>query len=87
MIIAIHVVIALLSIACATLGYIRPANKNLQMNYALVALTFISGFYLVLSEPAQILHTCLSGLVYLAVVTVGILLARKKLTLIQTASN
>lgn len=84
MIIVIHVVIALLSIVCATFGYIRPTNKNLQISYALVALTFASGFVLVYSEPAQILRTCLSGITYLAVVSAGILLTRRKLIALRS---
>lgn len=84
MTIAIHIIIALLSITCATFGYIRPTNKNLKISYVLVALTFASGFFLVWSEPAQILRTCLSGITYLAVVSAGILLTRRKLVTLHS---
>lgn len=84
MIIAIHVAIALLSIISATVGYIKPTIANLRVSYLLVALTFASGFYLVWAEPAQILRTCLSGLGYLTVVSVGILLTRRKILLLHS---
>lgn len=83
MIILIHVIIALLSIASATFGYIRPTNKNLRLSYALIALTFISGFYLVWSEPTAMLRTCLSGIAYLTVVSVGVFLTRQKMSLVR----
>lgn len=86
MIIVIHVAIALLSIICATVGYIRPTTINLRISYALIALTFGSGFYLVLAEPAQMLRTCLSGITYLAIVSVGVLLTRRKLAALQNSS-
>jgi hypothetical protein len=84
MIILLHVIIALLSIVWASFGYIRPNKTNLRVSYVLVALTFMSGFYLVLSEPAQMVRTCLSGITYLAVVSVGILLTRRKLAALQS---
>lgn len=87
MIILLHVIIAFSSIASATRGYIRPTNKNQQISYALIALTFVSGFMLVWSEPAQMLRTCLSGIVYLAVVTAGVLLTRRKVALMQLSNE
>lgn len=83
MIVALHVVIALLSIVSATFGYVRPTSTNIKLSYTLVALTFASGFYLVWSEPTQMLRTCLSGIGYLAVVSAGIFLARRKLQVLE----
>lgn len=86
MIILLHVLIALSGIIWTTYGYFRPTNVNLRVSYALVALTFTSGFYLVWSEPAQILHMCLSGLTYLAIVGGGIALSKRKLMALQAES-
>lgn len=83
MIITLHVLIALSGIACATYGYIRPTNKSLYASYGLIAMTFISGFILVLAEPAQMLRTCLSGIAYLAVVTAAVVLTRRKMSLAE----
>jgi len=82
MIILIHVAIALLSIGCATLGYIRPTNKIIKASYALIAMTFTSGFYLVIVEPSSMLRTCLSGVAYLSVVSAAVFLTRRKLALL-----
>jgi hypothetical protein len=84
MIILLHVIIALLSIVWASIGYLRPSKTNLRISYLFVALTFTSGFYLVLSEPAQMVRTCLSGITYLAIVSVGILLTRRKMAALQS---
>lgn len=84
MIIILHVTIALLGILLTTYSYLRPTKNNLRASYTFVALTFISGFYLVWSEPAQMLHTCMTGLAYLGVVSVGIIMARRKLAVMQS---
>jgi Trk-type K+ transport system membrane component len=84
MIIAVHVVIALLSILWTTYGYLRPTNSNIRASYVLVALVFVSGFYLVWSEPAQMIRACMSGLAYLGIVSLGILATRRKLVTIQS---
>jgi hypothetical protein len=79
MITIIHVIIAVLGIIWTTYGYVRPAKAGLRASYALVALTFVSGFYLVWHEPAQMIRACTTGLVYLGVVSLGILATRRKL--------
>lgn len=79
MIILIHVIVAVLGIILTTFGYFRPTERNVRLSYTFVALTIISGFYLVWSEPAQMLHTCMSGLAYLTVVSVGIFATRRKI--------
>ena len=84
MILLLHVFIALLGIISTTYGYLRPAQKTLRVSYALAILTFISGFYLVLAEPAQMLRACMSGVTYLVVVSLGVLATRKKLATIQS---
>ena len=84
MIVAIHVAIAVLSIIITTAGYIKPTSTILRAGYAFIGLTFASGFYLVWNEPAKMLHTCMSGLTYLAVVSVVTFLARRKLAILQS---
>jgi hypothetical protein len=78
MIIILHVAIATLSLICTTYAYLRPTSSSTRASYALIALTVASGFYLVWSEPAQMLHTCMTGLAYLAVVSVGVFATRRK---------
>lgn len=77
-------IIAVLGIIWTTYGYMRPNRTNLRASYALVALTFVSGFYLVWNEPAQMIRACTTGLVYLGVVSIGIIATRRKLTALQS---
>ena len=83
MIVVVHVIIALLSMVWTTYGYVRPSRTSLRISYSLVALTFVSGFYLVWSEPAQMLRSCMTGLAYLGVVTIAIVATRRKLLVLQ----
>lgn len=87
MIILTHVIIALLSIVCTSVGFVRPTQNNLHASYVLAALTFATGTYMVLSESVGILHACLSGVAYLSVVMAGIVLTRRKLAFMQSAQE
>ncbi len=78
MIILIHILIAFSSIAIATLTLFRPSKKVFYASYVGVLLTLISGVYLVTMSPAQIVHVCISGLLYLALVTTVTVFARVK---------
>jgi hypothetical protein len=66
MAILIHVLIALSSLVYSTLVVVFPSDAKLKVSYGLIAATLISGFYLVISLPAHLLSSCISGLVYLA---------------------
>jgi hypothetical protein len=79
MIILLHVLIALASMAFTTYLYVSPSKNKLYVAYGLVGLTLASGTYLIVSAPAHMVQSCVMGLVYLAVVSVGIIAARKKL--------
>ena len=84
MVILLHVLIALASLILTGITFLFPSKAKLFLSYTLVALTLVSGTYLVLTKPAHILQTCLEGLIYLAVVTVGIFSAQRKLATIKT---
>lgn len=79
MIILLHVLAALTSIAVTTLTYMTPTARKLRLSTGLAALTLISGTYLVVSSHTRILETCLIGLVYTAGVAYGIFAAQNKL--------
>lgn len=79
MILALHILIALGSVGYTTYVFFAPTTAKLRASYALVALTLLSGTYLAVSNPAHILQTCVSGLIYTGAVSVGIAFARKKL--------
>jgi hypothetical protein len=79
MIILIHVLIALASIGFTTYLYFSPSKGKLYTAYGLIALTIASGTYLIIGAPSHMVESCTMGLTYLALVSVGILAARKKL--------
>lgn len=79
MIIILHILIALTSIALTTVAFLRPTRRLLHVNYGFIGLTIVSGTYLTLIAPAHMVETCTVGLGYLAVVTLGTVLARVKL--------
>ncbi|HTJ73052.1 MAG TPA: hypothetical protein VL481_00485 [Verrucomicrobiae bacterium] len=81
----IHIIIALTSIGFTTLLFIVPSKTKFNVNYALIALTLASGTYLVVSTNAPMLKSCMSGLLYISVVTLGTIAARYKYARQQTA--
>lgn len=69
-IILIHVIIALASIAVSSVTFFKPAIKNLYASYGLILATVASGTYLILSTSGSILKSCLTGLAYVTVVSI-----------------
>jgi hypothetical protein len=67
MIVLLHVIIALSSIALASYTFFKPSTKKLLTSYGLMIATVASGTYLLIALQADILRTCLSGLFYLTV--------------------
>lgn len=81
-----HIIIALTSIAFTTLLFVQPSHAKFRANYALIALTLVTGTYLVVSMNAPILKSCLSGLIYVSLVTLGTIAARYKFARQQESS-
>jgi hypothetical protein len=68
MIVLVHVLIALSSIVSSTLLAVFPSKAKLYLSSGLIASTLVSGTILVLVTHSSILKSCITGLVYLAVV-------------------
>lgn len=79
MILILHILIALSSVAYSGYACLSPTKDKLRASAALVVLTLASGTYLVLSTHAPLTQACLSGLTYLGIVSVLIGLAYAKL--------
>ncbi len=79
MILLLHVFIALSSIAYSTYAFFAPTARKLHVSYGLVAATLASGTWLVVSTHASLVQSCISGLVYLATLSVVLVAARYKL--------
>jgi len=87
MIVFLHVLIALSSIVAVSVAYVWPSKLRLRISYATIAMTLASGTYLVVLSPSRMLHTCIIGLAYTAVVLVGIMATRVKLARITLAAS
>jgi hypothetical protein len=79
MFILLHVLIALSSVGFTGYTSFFPSKNKITFSYALVALTIGTGTYLIISRPAHMIATCFEGLVYIGVVTIGIIFAQRKL--------
>lgn len=79
MIVLLHVSIAIASILLTSYAYVRPSVSKLRTSYVSIGMTLLSGFYLVWIMPSHMIQACMSGVLYLAVVTAGIVVARHKL--------
>jgi hypothetical protein len=80
MVLITHIVIALSSMVYTTYLYFSPARSKFPVAFSLVALTIVSGTVLVISTHSAILQSCVTGLIYLAVVSSGIGAAYYRLT-------
>ena len=74
-----HILIALVTPALATAAHFRPSVTLLRLSYAAASLTLATGVVLTVLHPAQLLQTCLTGILYFSAVTVLTLSARRKL--------
>ncbi len=79
MILIFHILIALSSIAYTSYLFFSPSKSKLRISYALVALTLITGTYLVALNPSHIVSACRTGLLYLGVIFFGIFSVQRKL--------
>ncbi|MCA9350557.1 hypothetical protein KC874_02600 [Candidatus Saccharibacteria bacterium] len=74
-----HIIVSTLSLLVASLLLVKPAYLKLYASYSLILATISSGTYLVATGSVNILHLCLVGLVYTAVVSYFTVVAQQKL--------
>lgn len=85
MIIVLHVLVAIASIILASYAMMFPTKSVLRSTYGLIGLTLASGTYLVVLHPGHLLQTCLTGLVYTILVTVGVVMAHRKMRAVSAS--
>jgi uncharacterized membrane protein YgdD (TMEM256/DUF423 family) len=83
MILPLHIVIALLSIIISIVAFFKPSQRKIVTSYIFAGMTVVSGTLLIILLNVSILHTCITGLGYLAVTMGATLLARRKLLATQ----
>ena len=79
MLLMTHIIIALASVASASVGFMRPSYRKLQSSYILIGATLVSGTLLIIVSQASILHACAMGIIYSAGVTYVTVLTHRKL--------
>lgn len=78
MIVLLHVLIALSSVAWTTYLNFAPSRRKFYAAYGLIGATLASGTYLVISTHSPLLSSCVTGLVYLGIVLSGVFVAARK---------
>jgi len=79
MILLFHIIVAVASLFYTAYVFFYPSQSRLNSSYVLAGLTLVSGVALVVISPAHMTQTCISGVVYIAAMLVGILAIRHKL--------
>ena len=79
MLLLLHIGIALGSIVFTTYLYFQPSVGKFRVSYGLVGATIASGTALVIRAHSPLLSSCITGLTYLGIVSIGIIAAHYKL--------
>jgi hypothetical protein len=80
MILLTHIIIALGSVLYTGFIFVSPSKSKINAAYVLLALTIGTGTYLIISMPAHMLQTCITGLSFVVFMLAGIVAARLRLT-------
>jgi hypothetical protein len=82
--IILHILVAFASIIFTSLAYFALSTRALLGAYVTAGATLVSGIALVIISPSTMLHVCVAGITYLAVVLAGIMLARIRIRRLAT---
>ena len=80
MILVLHIFIALSGLVAASINLVKPSSTAYKATVGLTAGTIGSGVILTIMNPAHLVQTCVSGLVYTLIVIGLTALARKRAT-------
>ncbi|HEY5549642.1 MAG TPA: hypothetical protein VIK37_00310 [Candidatus Saccharimonadales bacterium] len=79
MLVLLHVSIAISSLIYTGYVFLSPSKARIYGVYGFIAATLISGGVLAFVAHASLLSVCVSGLLYLGIVSIGIVASHKKL--------
>ena len=80
----LHIAIALASLGVSIAGLAIVSRRLLRVSYGLIAATIVSGTALVFVDGVNMLHVCISGLVYVTVATAMTLYAARRVRRLAT---
>lgn len=69
MVLLLHILIAISSIGVATFTYFKPSMGRIATSYGFIVATVASGTVLLVITPASLLHACISGVLYVTIVS------------------
>lgn len=75
----IHIILAVVSLVLASYNLTQPDKTRLKASYIAATGTLTSGALLIFINNASVLRTCLSGMVFFAVVSILNEVSRHKL--------
>lgn len=78
MVLFTHILIALSSLVFITVLFFAPSSAKFRISYALIMSTIASGCLLTVLTPSHLLHACITGILYTAIVIAGIAAAQHK---------
>lgn len=74
----LHIAIALVSLGVSIAGLAIVSRRLLHVSYGLIAATVLSGTALIFVDGVNMLHVCMSGLVYVTAATAMTLYAGRR---------
>lgn len=77
--IILHIAVAFASIILTSIAYLALSRQALTGAYVTAGATLASGIALVILTPSTMLHVCIAGITYLAIVSLGIMFARGRI--------
>jgi hypothetical protein len=79
MLLLTHITFAIASLLFSAIVFISPSRLKLRFSLILTTLTLASGTVLVITTKSSLLSSCMSGIIYLALITPVLFAAQKKL--------
>ncbi len=76
----LHILIAVLSLIVAGVLFARPSHRLVRVQLGFIGGTLLSGTVLV-AEGANLLHLCISGLVFTSLSVAAVVIAVRRLRL------
>lgn len=86
MLLLLHVIIALSGLVFTAAAFFAPSRGKINAAFGLLAATIASGTALVVVLQASMLRACISGLLYTAVIFLGIFAAQRRLANLEKSN-
>ncbi len=85
MILVVHIIIAVSSAVFTLYTYLLPSQALLRVSSYLIGLTLVTGTVLVVNLKANLVRSCMTGLIFIGFSLAGIFASRYKLAIINEA--